>query len=260
MNPEHAMAPSEGSRFAEAPFPVIEWSAVTLAHPGGTVVRDASFAIEPRETVAFVGCSGSGKSTLLKACAGLMQPTAGTVRLFGHNLSDLTHHELLSLRRDRVGFVFQKSALLSNLRVRDNLALPLRYHTDYPEERIRAAVEERLDVVGARAYADLFPAQLPYTAQKLVGIARALMLAPDLLLFDDPTAFLDDAAERMVVELLQKLRRSPVTIVVATDSIAVVHALATRVYALHGGALTRCTDVREAERLVCIRPVVRDGG
>jgi len=251
VNDKRAASGSGGETSLRMPAPVIEWSGVTVSLGCHPVVHDATFTIEARDSVAFFGCSGSGKSTVLKTCVGLVMPTAGTVRLFGHDLSAISHRELLALRRDRLGFVFQKGALLSNLRVRDNLALPLRYHTDYPEDRIRVAVDERMQAVGAQEYADLFPAQLSYTAQKQVGVARALMMAPDLLMFDDPTAFLDDAAERAIIELLQRLRETPTTIVIATDSMSVVRAIARRIFVLERGTVTECATPEEAQR--CVR-------
>src|SRR5206468_4881206 len=134
-----------------------------------------------------MGGSGSGKTVLLRLVAGLIRPDAGRILLFDRAIEHLSEEEVLPLRR-RLGFVFQGAALFDSLTVYENVAYPLREHTRLPEPEVAARVREMLELVGLRDVDTKLPAELSGGMKKRVGIARALVLEPDLVLYDEPTA------------------------------------------------------------------------
>lgn len=164
-----------------------------------TVLRDVSFAIDAGTTCAIVGPSGSGKTTLLGLCAGLDQPTAGSVLLDGEHLADIDEDGRARLRRDRVGFVFQTFQLIPTLRAIENVAVPLELCGESNAAERAAGI---LDRVGLGARLDHYPAQLSGGEQQRVALARAVAAQPRLLLADEPTGNLDGETGRLVIDLL----------------------------------------------------------
>jgi phospholipid/cholesterol/gamma-HCH transport system ATP-binding protein len=158
------------------------------------VLRGISFTLAKGETLVVMGGSGSGKTVLLRLVAGLIQPDAGGLRVFGRAIERLSEEELLPIRR-RMGYVFQGAALFDSLSVRENVAYPLREHTSLGEAEIEERVIGNLSVVGLSSdVLDLLPSELSGGMRKRVGIARALSVEPEMLLFDEPTAGLCDTA------------------------------------------------------------------
>lgn len=147
-------------------------------------VDDLSLTVQQGETVALVGSNDSGKGLALKLCAGLETPVAGSVRILGIDPAQATDEEVLRLRL-RVGFVFDKPALVSNMSVFNNVALPLRYHTVLPEGEIRDRVMARLAECGVDALRDRFPVELTVGEARLVALARARVMDTEILLIDE---------------------------------------------------------------------------
>lgn len=213
-----------------------------LHHSYGTgaaavrALRGASFAVRRGELVALKGRSGSGKSTLLHVIGGLDAPQSGRVVLDGTDLSGLSESELLELRRDRIGFVFQSFGLIPILTAAENVGVPLRLRRTEPRER-----EERvallLALVGLTGHETQRPAELSGGQQQRVAIARALANRPALLLADEPTGQLDAATGLAVMELLRAVVRSEgVTALVATHDPQLL-GLADRVLELSDGVV-----------------------
>ncbi|CAL9418742.1 ABC transporter ATP-binding protein [Streptomyces sp. enrichment culture] len=213
-----------------------------LHHSYGTgaaavrALRGASFAVRRGELVALKGRSGSGKSTLLHVIGGLDAPQSGRVVLDGTDLSGLSESELLELRRDRIGFVFQSFGLIPILTAAENVGVPLRLRRAEPRER-----EERvallLALVGLTGHEAQQPAELSGGQQQRVAIARALANRPALLLADEPTGQLDAATGLAVMELLRAVVRSEgVTALVATHDPQLL-GLADRVLELSDGVV-----------------------
>ena len=179
-------------------------------------VRNVSFLLDPRvifqdlnlrlprgEALFVVGGSGSGKSLLLRICAGLIYPDQGSVTLGGVDLKAASKGEVQDLRA-RIGFVFQDSALISNMALYDNVALPLRYHKKWTEAEMRTRVEEKLDLFGVDRSLDWsIPALLSLEMRKRAALARALVLEPEYLLLDQPT----DGLEREIAQGLSRTIR-----------------------------------------------------
>ncbi len=177
---------------------------VTLLHGDGddtvTALDDVSLTVQPGELLAVVGPSGAGKSSLLAVAGGLIRPTSGTVHVGDADLTNASQRDLARLRRARIGFVFQSGNLLPALTALDQLRLPLQLG---PVEKPRDP-RELLDEVGMSHRADRRPGHLSGGERQRIGIARALMTRPQLLLVDEPTAALDRARSQEVVALLAR--------------------------------------------------------
>ncbi|MEU6656439.1 ABC transporter ATP-binding protein [Streptomyces sp. NPDC046900] len=199
-------------------------------------LREVSFAVPRGELVALKGRSGSGKTTLLNVVGGLDRPDSGSVRVAGTELVGLGEKELLELRRDHIGFVFQSFGLLPVLTAAENVGVPLRLRrTERREREDRVAL--LLSLVGLEDHADQRPGELSGGQQQRVAIARALANRPSLLLADEPTGQLDAETGRSVMELLRAVVHSQaVTALVATHDPQLL-AIADRVLELRDGRI-----------------------
>jgi phospholipid/cholesterol/gamma-HCH transport system ATP-binding protein len=169
------------------------------------VLKDINLVVPRGQTTVILGGSGAGKTTLLRLLIALDRPTSGHIHVDGEDITVLGDVELNRVRR-KFGMVFQYAALLDSLTVMDNLAFPLREHTRMRPAEIRAAVLEKLKLLGLEGTEKLYPSQLSGGMRKRVGIARALMLKPEILIYDEPTSGLDPTTSRMVDDLIEKMR------------------------------------------------------
>src|SRR6267378_8671073 len=200
------------------------------------VLRGVSFTLTKGETLVIMGSSGAGKTVLLRLVAGLIRPDGGRLRVFGRNIERLSEEELLPIRR-RMGYVFQGAALFDSLSVYENVAFPLREHTDLSEAAIRERVVHVLSLVGlGDDVLPRLPSELSGGMRKRVGIARALVIEPELMLFDEPTAGLDPTNSKMVGELILELKRGPCdTSIVVTHDVELARTVADRLAILMDG-------------------------
>ena len=200
------------------------------------VLRGVSFALDKRETLVIMGGSGSGKTVLLRIIAGLLRAAGGEIRVFDIDISRLSEEDLLPIRR-RMGYVFQGAALFDSLSVYDNVAFALREHTNLSESEIRDRVLHVLSLVGlGEDVLSKLPSELSGGMRKRVGIARALVSEPEMLLFDEPTAGLDPTNSKMVGELIVKLKGGACdTSIVVTHDIELARTVADRVAILVDG-------------------------
>jgi phospholipid/cholesterol/gamma-HCH transport system ATP-binding protein len=198
------------------------------------VLRDVNLAIERGQTVAIIGESGCGKTVLLKCIIGLLRPTQGVSRFDGRDLATLGDRELTA-QRTRFGFLFQQAALFDSMTVAQNVAFPLREHSRKPEREIQEIVIARLAEVGLPTNVlGKKPAELSGGMRKRVGLARALAMEPELMLYDEPTTGLDPIMSDVINELiLSTRRRHPVTSIVVTHDMRTTTKVADRVIMLY---------------------------
>jgi phospholipid/cholesterol/gamma-HCH transport system ATP-binding protein len=200
------------------------------------VLRGLSFTLDKGETLVIMGGSGSGKTVLLRTIAGLIRPDGGVISVFGIDIGVLSEEELLPIRR-RMGYVFQGAALFDSLAGFENVAFPLREHTSMPEPEIRDRVVHVLSLVGlGEDVLAKLPSELSGGMRKRVGIARALVIEPEMLLFDEPTAGLDPTNSKMVGELISKLKDGVCdTSIVVTHDVELARTVADRIAILIDG-------------------------
>lgn len=199
--------------------PVVELKNVSLRFGSLLVHQDISFKVYPNETVTILGPSGTGKTLILKMIMGLIRPSSGDVFVMGQNLNGLSEFELRDIRR-KIGMVFQGAALFDSLPVFENLAYSLRESGQKSEELITDVVHESLEIVGLPGIAHKFPLELSGGQKKRVGLARALVSSPKVVLFDEPTTGLDPTAIKLIDDLILKLKRSySMTSIVVTHDI-----------------------------------------
>ena len=213
---------------------VVEIVGVSMSFRQQKVLRNLNLSIRRGETVAIIGESGCGKTVLLKLMIALLKPSQGTVKFDGRDLSKLGEHEL-SMTRLRFGFLFQMAALFDSLTIFDNVAFGPREHKMYDNATLVKVVAERLLEVGLPAGLELKkPAELSGGQRKRVGLARALALNPEVMLYDEPTTGLDPIMSDVINELiLQTQRTKKTTGVVVTHDMKTVAKVADRVVMLY---------------------------
>jgi phospholipid/cholesterol/gamma-HCH transport system ATP-binding protein len=201
------------------------------------VLNGLSFQIDKGESVAIIGRSGCGKSVLLKQLIGLMKPDAGEVLIERENIVPLNERQLLRVRR-KFGMVFQSSALFDSMSVADNVAFGLRRHEHLTEAEIARRVAHVLDVVDLPGTEDKNPAELSGGMRKRVGLARAIVYEPEIVLYDEPTTGLDPIVSDSIDQLMLRVRDTlKVTTVVVTHDMRTARRLGQHVIMLHDGRI-----------------------
>jgi len=209
----------------------------------GKVIFDALDLDIPRGKVtAIMGPSGTGKTTLLKHITGQMRSDAGTVEVDGHNVPRLSREKLYELR-ERIGYLFQNSALLTDFDVFENVAFPLRQHTQLPEELIRNIVLLKLQSVGLRGAARLMPSELSGGMARRVALARAIVFDPMLILYDEPFVGLDPIALNQVLKLIRMLNQTlGITSVLVAHELEAIKQVADHIYLIANGKVVAQGD------------------
>ena len=215
------------SRIAE-----VELNDVKFAYQGKTIIDDLNLSIYRGEVVAVMGGSGVGKTTLLRLISGLQKPDHGHVSVMGHDLEKISNKKLLEVRK-KLGFLFQFGALFTDLSCFENVAFPVREHLNFPENVLRDLVYLKLETVGLRGAADLMPSQISGGMARRVALARATVLDPNLILYDEPFAGLDPISLGITANLIRKLNDSlRATSVIVTHDVAETFEIADRVILL----------------------------
>jgi phospholipid/cholesterol/gamma-HCH transport system ATP-binding protein len=240
---------------SEPPNHVVELRDVVLEFPTKKVLNGVSLRVEPLDRLVVMGQSGSGKSTILRLILGILQPTSGEIFFKQFEVGRLKRRKLQQVRT-QIGMVYQYSALLSSRNVRDNVALPLEELTRKSTAQIDKIVDEKLELVGMSEAKSQFPSELSGGMRKRVSLARALVMDPELILFDEPSAGLDPVISSVIDELIISLtEHSKVTSIIVTHEMDSAFRIGTRMAMLYHGEVI--ADATPEEFKKSDHPVVR---
>jgi phospholipid/cholesterol/gamma-HCH transport system ATP-binding protein len=227
---------------------MVELRDVEMQFEEKKVLDGCSLSVEPEERLVIMGQSGSGKSTILRLILGILKPNAGSVFFKQFEVTRLRRRKLQQVRR-QIGMVYQYSALLSSRNVRDNVALPLEELTDKSREEIDKIVDEKLDLVGMKDSKNLMPSELSGGMKKRVSLARALVMEPELILFDEPVAGLDPVIASVIDELIISLtEKSKVTSIIVTHEMDSAFRIGTRMAMLYQGKVIEDAEPEKFKR------------
>jgi phospholipid/cholesterol/gamma-HCH transport system ATP-binding protein len=209
---------------------------------GRDIFKGLTLAIPRGKVTAIMGPSGTGKTTMLRLITGQIRPTRGEVRVDGREVSTLSRTDLYALRQ-RMGMLFQNGALLTDMTVFENVAFPVREHTDLPESLISHLVLTKLQTVGLRGAAQLMPHELSGGMARRVALARAMVRDPELLIYDEPFAGLDPISMGVILRLLRKVNDTlGITSMVVTHDVEEISAVADLCFILAGGKVVASGD------------------
>lgn len=216
---------------------LVQMKELKLQFGDHVVLQDVNLILKREEVLVIMGQSGSGKSTLLKLLLGLLKADGGSIRFKEKEVTQLPRVELNQMRT-AIGMVYQNSALISSMSVRDNIALPLQELSKKTPEEIETIVDAKLELVGLKDVKEKLPSELSGGMKKRVGLARALVLDPELILFDEPSAGLDPINSKLINDLIINLcKKHHVTSIVVTHEMESAFSVATRMAMLHEGKI-----------------------
>ena len=212
------------------------------------VLLGVSMQVEKGSSDVILGRSGIGKSVLLKSIVGLLQPENGSIRVYGEEVIGMKADDLNRIRRN-IGYVFQYAALYDSMTVRENLEFPLRKHPTYNQDEVTERVVEQLRLVGLEDAIDKMPSELSGGMKKRIGLARAIITRPEIVLYDEPTAGLDPMTAREISELILDLEQQfGISSVTVTHDLECARIIADTIYILEGGSFTHQGGYDELKR------------
>jgi len=237
------------------PTPIIEVRHLTAGYGERVILDDISVDIGEQEITVVLGGSGCGKTTFLKNLVRLQQPLAGSIRLFGQDITRLDESDFNQLLT-RVGMLFQNGALLNSITVAENVAIPLEQHTTLSAEVIAQLVRVKLHLVNLADAGERLPSELSGGMKKRAALARAIALDPQILFCDEPSAGLDPVTSATLDQLILKLRHQlRMSIVIVTHELASIHRIADRIIFLENGQMIFHGTLNEAK--TCSLPAVQ---
>jgi phospholipid/cholesterol/gamma-HCH transport system ATP-binding protein len=204
---------------------------------GKEVLRGLTLVVRKGELLMILGGSGMGKTVILKHIVGLLKPDSGRIYVDGEDITDMEENQLIPIRR-RIGFLFQGDALFDSMTVFENVAFPLREHTRLSQKEIAEKVREKLKLVGLEGVDRMMPDKLSGGMKKRVALARAIVLEPQTLLYDEPTTGLDPITTRWVTKLIRSIHEKlKVTSIVVTHNVQIAMVMADRIAFLYRGRI-----------------------
>jgi phospholipid/cholesterol/gamma-HCH transport system ATP-binding protein len=227
--------------------PAIRLEHLSKRFDSRTVLDDITLEVPPARAFCLLGRSGTGKSVTLRHIVGLVQPDSGRVLVEGKDITALSRRALSNVRK-RMGFLFQNAALFDSMTVGENVAFPLRRHTELSDSEIDSRVRAKLAAVGLERDIRKMPSELSGGMRKRVGLARAMALDPAILLVDEPSAGLDPITTREIDELLVQQKRGGTTLVVVTHNIPSARFVGDELAFLHEGRILARGTADELDR------------
>lgn len=225
---------------------IVHISNLTKSFGDQKVVDGVSFSLFPGENLVLLGRSGTGKSVIMKCIVGLMEPDSGEIEVFGTHIGSCTEKELNEIRT-RIGYLFQEGALYDSMSVRENLLFPARRNSrtrKLGEKELQELVEKNLESVGLLDAMDKMPGELSGGMKKRAGLARTLMLSPEMIIYDEPTTGLDPFSSETINELILKVRREYRTSsIIITHDIKCAEVTGDRLLLLHNGRIAAEGDI-----------------
>lgn len=211
------------------------------------ILKDINLQVERGETVVTLGKSGTGKSVTLKCIVGLIKPDSGTVKVLGKDIPELSYEALQHIRK-KIGFVFQSGALYDSMTVRQNLEFPMVRNSNMTQQQINQRIEEVLNDVGLLSAIDKMPSELSGGMRKRIGVARTIVLNPEIMLWDEPTTGLDPETTRDISHLIVKMQQKyKVSSIVVTHDMICAKIVANRIVVLKNGTYTESGTYEELE-------------
>jgi phospholipid/cholesterol/gamma-HCH transport system ATP-binding protein len=227
--------------------PIIEVQDLVVSFGDRTVLDGVNFTVRRGDIFVILGGSGSGKTTLLRTLVGLIRPDSGRILIKGEDFTAMSEGDRIDLRK-KIGMCFQASALFNSMTLGDNVALPLREHTDLEESTIEIMTKIKLELVGLGGFEDYMPAELSGGMKKRAGIARAMAMDPEFIFYDEPSAGLDPIVAAGIDELIRRMQQTfDLTSVVVTHEMESVKLIADTVCVLHNGRIAGIGSFGELE-------------
>lgn len=228
--------------------PVIEVRDLVVKYGDRTVLEGVNFEVRRGEIFVILGGSGSGKTTLIRSLVGLLRPASGYIYLRGKDFTAMSEDERIEQRK-KIGMCFQSAALMNSMTVADNVALPLREHTDLEEPTIDIMTQIKLELVGLGGFGDFMPSELSGGMRKRAGIARAMAMDPEVIFYDEPSAGLDPIVAAGLDGLIRKMQQTfNLSSVVVTHEMESVKLIADTVCVLHKGRVVGIGSLEELQR------------
>lgn len=224
--------------------PIIEFRSFSKKFGDYVVHKNIDFTLKKGELFGLLGGSGAGKSVILRSIIGLEFPSSGKILLFGKDSESFSESDWLWARK-RIAYAFQNGALFDSWSVFDNLAFPLREHTSLPEEKIQNKIEETLAEFGLEGSKAKYPRELSGGMQKRLGLARALMLDPEVILYDEPTAGLDPYNTKKIQDMIKKLSEKGISGILVTHDIPIALNVCNRISLLANGSMFESATPQE---------------
>lgn len=231
------------------PEPIIQVRDLVVRYGNRTILDGINLDIYKGEAVVILGKSGCGKSTLLRHLIGLSKPYSGTILIKGNDITNADEDQRVEILK-KIGMLFQSAALFNSMTVGDNVALPLREHTQLEESTIRIMTNMKLGMVGLAGFENFKPSQLSGGMKKRAGLARALAMDPEILFCDEPSAGLDPVVAAGLDNLILQLKKAyKMTIVVVTHELASVEIIADRIAMMHEGKILAMGTLQELKSM-----------
>ena len=226
---------------------LIEVNNFHVAYKNKAILKGLNFNVKERECFALIGESGAGKTTLLNSIIGLKKPSQGEIIVEGENIVNMSEEELVPIRK-KVAYAFQNGALFDSMTVFENLAFPLREHSNLKEEDLKKRITKELEEFELLGTQNLYPSELSGGMEKRVGIARSMMLRPKVILYDEPTVSLDPYNTANLVRTMLKLKKRGTTSILVTHNMSVALKISDRIALLSKGKIVAIGTPAEIEK------------